>query len=294
MKHIWKIIILASLVLCISTSVVEAGQQITITGSSTVLPIVEKAAKEFKKMHPNIEFDINGGGSSHGVKSAGNGDVSIGMASRDLKEKEKTQWQDIVSTKIGLDGIAVIVSSVVPLKNITSQQVSDIYTGKIANWKALGGSDNPIVLISKEEGRSTLDLFLKYFNLEAQEAGEGENAFMVHREKGTETYSDVHAKLIGPNMQALKEVSTNPCAIAYVSIGTALDAAEKGMHIKLLDLDGVSAKIKTVANGTYPIRRPLNLLTKGPAEGIVKEFVDYLTSESGRQIVFSLEFIPEM
>lgn len=264
-----------------------AGEKITVAGSSTVRPIVEEAAKQFKQTHPDVSFVVGGGGSSHGVKMAGSEEVVLGMASRGLKDSEKQQWSDLVPITIGRDGIALIVNSKNPLNAITKQQVQDIYTGKITNWKELGGDDAPIALVSKEEGRSTLELFLKYFDLEGKESATS----MVHRVKGSEEYSTVEAKLIGPNREALAAASVKKNVIAYVSVGTAQEVAHKGGRVKLLDLDGVQATIENVARETYPLRRPLNIVTKGPADGVAKEFIDFLTNEQGQEIIRGLEFI---
>ena len=313
------------LVLVMSGYLEAAEVEVTVAGSSTIRPIVEKAAKEFNKTRPDAKFVVGGGGSSHGAKATALGEVLIGMASRNLKAEEKNKWKDLVSTKIGLDGIAIIINVKNPVKKISKQQVQDIYTGKITNWKELGGTDSEIMLISKEKGRSTLDLFIKYFGLEAKEIGEGKAKKMVHRKappkpkktakaesttgakpgageepqkteaapvKPPEEFSKVTARLIGPNREAIAKVSIKKNAIAYVSIGTGQEVARKGGKIRLLKLDGVEAKVANVANETYPLRRPLNILTKGPAEGIVKEFIEFLMGPEGQKIVVGLEFVP--
>lgn len=269
----------------------HSAEKITTAGSSTVRPIVDKASKAFKKTHPDVSFIVGGGGSSHGVKEAGLGEVDIGQASRNLKEKEIQTYPDLVAFKVGLDGIAVIINSSNPVNAITKQQVQDIYTGKITNWKEIGGHDAPITLISKEEGRSTLELFLKYFGLEAKETSSKNGTVMVHKAKGANDFSTTTAMLIGPNKEAIAKVSTKPDSIAYVSVGTAQEIAKKGARIKLLELDGVAATITNVGNETYPLRRPLHVLTKGEPQGVVKEFIDFMLSDEGQQIVESLEFI---
>ena len=147
-------------------------------------------------------------------------------------------------------------------------------------------------MVSKEKGRSTLDLFLEYFGLEAEERSEEGAKVVVDRKKGTNGYSTVTAKLIGPNREAIAAISTEPNAIAYVSVGTAQEVASKGGRVKLLDLDGVPATVAHMANETYPSRRPLHVVTKGQPEGILKEFIDFLTGEEGQTIVSSLEVIP--
>lgn len=252
----------------------NSAEKITTAGSSTVRPIVDKAAKAFKNTHPDVYFVIGGGGSSHGVKAAGTGEVNIGQASRNIKDKEMKAYPDLVPFKIGLDGIAVIINSSNPINAITKQQIQDIYTGKVTNWKEVGGSDAPIILISKEEGRSTLELFLKYFGLEAKEIGSGHEAVMVHKIKGDKEFASATARLIGPNNEAIANVSTKPNAIAYVSVGTAQEIAKKGARIKLLELDGVPATIENVGNETYPLRRPLHILTKVSQRAVSKHLLN--------------------
>lgn len=292
MKNLWKMFVIAGLVLIECTVSFGAVKTITTAGSSTIRPIVDRAAKVFRKTHPNVKFVVGGGGSSHGVKSVGSGNVLIGQASRYLKEKEKTEWPDLVSHLIGLDGVAVIINKKNPVSKITKQQIQDIFTGKITNWSELGGIDSSILLVSKEHGRSTLGLFLKYFGLEAKEVGDGRAKMMVHRKKGTENYSSVKAKLIGPNLEAIASVSIKKNSIAYVSVGTAQKVAAKGGRVKLMELDGVPATVENVANATYPLRRPLHLVTKGDPKGVIKEFIDFIESNEGQEIVKELEFIP--
>ncbi|MDP6543818.1 MAG: phosphate ABC transporter substrate-binding protein [Phycisphaerae bacterium] len=294
---IWTMVLIAVFV---STTCFGAeDQRITIAGSSTVRPIVQKASEAFRKANPTVKFVIGGGGSSHGVKSAGTSKVQLGMASRNLKDKETKQYKDLVPVKVGLDGIAVIINAKNPITKITKKQVQDIYTGKITNWKDVGGADAPISLISKEEGRSTLELFLKYFGLEGKEIAQGKRKVMVHRVKppkgskdSDDGYSKATSTLIGPNRQAIGYISTKPNAIAYVSVGTAQEIAAKGGRVKLLDLDGVKATVANVASETYPLRRPLNVITKGQASGDLKKFIDFMLSDAGQKIVEGLEFVP--
>ncbi|RME65512.1 MAG: phosphate ABC transporter substrate-binding protein, partial [Nitrospirae bacterium] len=175
-----------------------------------------------------------------------------------------------------------------PVSNITKKQLQDIYTGKIRNWKQLGGPDMPIHLISKEEGRSTLDLFIKYIDAEVEER----QGKMFYRIKGSKNWSPVGAEIIGPNSMAIVRVSEEVGAIGYVSIGAAERAERKLGKIKRLKLNGVEASRENVRNKTYPIIRPLNVITNGKPQGIIKEFIDYLMSRPGQNIVKNLDYIP--
>lgn len=277
--------------LFVVASVSYGAEKITTAGSSTIFPIVNDAAKAFRQTHPDVIFVVGGGGSGHGVKAVGSNAVNIGQASRDLKKSEMEKFPNLVPFKIGLDGIALIVNSNNPLNAVTKKQVQDIYTGKITNWKELGGKDAPIALIAKEEGRSTLELFLHYFDLESKEVGTGGDARTFHKIKGEAAFSTAESILIGANKEAIAKVMTKPNAIGYVSVGTAQEIAQKGGRVKLLDLDGVEANVANVANETYPLGRPLHVVTNGEPQGTVKEFVDFLLSEEGQNIVKSHEFV---
>ncbi|MFC1746222.1 phosphate ABC transporter substrate-binding protein [Candidatus Riflebacteria bacterium] len=268
------------------------AESLKIEGSSTVRPIVQKASKVFLTENTDVEFNISGGGSSHGIESAATGDVNIGMASRDFKKTEMKKWDGLVTHKIGIDGIAVIVNRWNPIKGITKKQIQDIFTGKITNWKEFGGPDLPIKIISLEEGRSSLDLFNKFFSLESRQVGKGKHRYTTHRVIGSEHYSKAKARTIGPNRDVISNVAFYKNCIGYVSIGTAQDIFFKGGRIKLLPLDGVKASVENVSTGKYLLRHTLNLITPGPPTGKAREFIDFLTSFKGQKIVSGLGFVP--
>lgn len=277
-----------SLVLSPDTIYAQQEKTIKVAGSSTVRPVVRVAARVFARTHKGVKFLVKGGGSSHGVRSVGKGLVDIGMASRNIYPEEKKMYPDLIAHTIGYDGIAVIVNAKNPISSITKKQLQDIYTGKIRNWKELGGPDMPIYLISKEEGRSTLDLFIKYINAEVEEKQQK----MFYRLKGSKDWPEVGAEIIGPNSMAIVRVSEEPGAIGYVSIGAAERAEIKIGKIKRLKLNGIEASRENVRNKTYPITRPLNVITKGQPQGIIKEFIEYLLSRQGQNIVKNLDYIP--
>jgi phosphate transport system substrate-binding protein len=245
-----------------------AGERhLTVAGSSTVQPIMEVVAQAWEKAHPNDRVEVQGGGSGVGVSSARSGLADIGMVSRGLTAEES----DLVGTSIALDGIAIIVHRDNGLTAIDKAGVVALYSGQTANWSALGGADAPVTLVSKEEGRSTLELFEKHFDLKGKIAK--------------------NAVIIGPNGQAFTTVAGDPNAVAYVSIGSAAMAEEQGTAIRRLSLDGVAATVENVRNHSYPLSRPLSLVTKGPPAGFAKELVDFVLSEEGQAIVEAQDFV---
>ena len=242
---------------------------LTLAGSSTIQPVMEVAAQAYEESHRGAEIDVQGGGSSVGISAPQSGLADIGMVSRPLHYDEKNV---LTATPIALDGLAIIVHASNPLQDLTKQQVIDIYTGKTVNWKDAGGKNAPITVINKEEGRATLELFEKYFDLKGK--------FIKN------------AVIIGPNGQAIASVAGNPHAVAYVSIGSAAVAEDEGVKIKRLSLAGVEASVENVKNETYGLRRPLNLTTQGAPAGLAKAFIDFVLSPEGQKIVLEQEFVP--
>jgi phosphate transport system substrate-binding protein len=173
---------------------------------------------------------------------------------------------------IALDGIAVIVHAKNPIKTLSNEQIKAIYTGAITNWKELNGSDKPITVISKAEGRSTLELFLSHFKL---------------------TNSDIKASvIIGDNQQGIKTVVGNVNAIAYVSVGAAEFESTHGASIKLLSMTGIAASVKQIQSGNFPLSRPLNLVTLSEPKGLAKRFIEFAKSSAVHDLVREQYFVP--
>jgi phosphate transport system substrate-binding protein len=244
-------------------------EKLVITGSSTVAPLITDIGKEFEVQHPGIRVDVQTGGSSRGVADTRSGVAHIGMASRTLHEQETV---DLVGKAIAQDGIGLIVHAKNPVNNLTAQQVTDIYTGKITNWQSIGGMNAPIVVVNKAEGRATLEIFLQHFHL---------------------VNSDIKADVvIGDNEHGIKTVAGNPQAMAYVSIGTATYDANAGVPIKLLQLDSIPASLTTVQNGTFPLSRPLTLVTTKHPHALAQTFITFAASPHVHHLITQHAFIP--
>jgi phosphate transport system substrate-binding protein len=252
-----------------SLSASAHADQLTLAGSSTIQPVAEVLGQKFEQLHLESQINVQGGGSSVGITAPQSGLADIGMVSRALHAEEA---QTLTPTTFAVDGIAPITHASNPVSGLSRQQVIDIYTGVISNWQTLGGTDTHIVVVNKEEGRATLELFAQYFGLTSKFVRD--------------------AVIIGPNGQAIATVAGNPQAIAYVSIGSAEVAVEQGTSIKLLALDGVAATSANVKSGVYRLTRPLNFVTVGPPHGLAKEFLDFVLTPRGQQLVTEQEFVP--
>lgn len=242
--------------------------KLVLTGSSTIAPLGAELAKRFEQQNPGIRIDVQSGGSSRGIADARAGLADIGMASRALKPEES----DLTGHPIAMDGISLIVHRTNSVAQLSDAQIKAVYTGAVSNWQAIGGKDQRVTVVNKAEGRSTLELFLQYFQLDNR---------------------NIKAQVvIGDNQQGIKTVSANPGAIGYVSVGTAEFEAAQGTPIRLLPLNGVPATVENVRNGSFPLSRPLNLVTKGPATGLAKRFIDFAQSEGVHDLVEAQFFVP--
>lgn len=243
----------------------EAQTKLTVTGSTTILPIAEVAAEDFMTANPGTKVLVAGVGSSAGIESVTNGTSDIGTSSRDLKPEELTLG--LVDTKIARDAIAVIVNLDNPVTSLTTSQVADVFAGKITNWKQLGGPDLVIGLVNRDEASGTREAFSKIV-------------------LGGADFDPTAAVLPGTG-QVRSVVAQSRSAIGYISLGF-VDAT-----VKALVMDGVKPDEATVADGTYPISRVLHFFTKGAPKGLAKKYIDYVLSAPVQEkVVRDAGFLP--
>lgn len=239
--------------------------KVVIAGSTSVQPLSDELAEAFKAKYPEVSVEVQGGGSSVGVKSAIDKIVDIGMSSRELKEDEKAAG--LKEYVIAKDGIAVVVNPANSVEDLDMDQIKKIFTGEITNWKEVGGVDKPIVVVTREEGSGTRGAFIEITKVEAKDA-DGKN-------KDFTTAS----ALVQPSTGAVKQtVANTPDAIGYVSMG-ALDAT-----VKTVKVEGVEANEENAKAGTFKIARPFLYLTNGEESEAVKAFIEFVMNE-GQEIV---------
>lgn len=269
-----------------------AADRITIAGSTTVKPIVEIAARAFKERSRDLEFVIGAGGSGHGIRLVGEGAVNLGMASRPIDAKEKEQFGDLTDYKIGLDGVVLVANTSNRITNLTTEEVREIYTGRIINWTTLGDSNARIAPYTLNSNHGTNEVFLEYFGLDARESGAGEDMVASFRQHGNQAFSSVVVKVKEDHQRVLAEVMTNPGALGYVSLGQALRVIEKGARVRLLNLDNAHPSVRNTQSGAYPFSRPLLVVVKGQPNPALRAFVDFLLGPQGQAIVNRLAYIP--
>lgn len=251
-----------------TTAVDPLAGKLVITGASTLAPLIAEIGKRFESLHPTVRIDVQTGGSSRGISDARQGLADIGMVSRAMKEDER----DLSAFPVARDGVCSILHKDNPVQALTDEQIGAIYSGKITNWKAVGGNDAPITVVTKAEGRSTLEVFLQYFRM-----------------KNVDVKPQV---VIGDNEQGVKTVAGNRHAIGYVSIGTAEYDAAHGVPIKLLPIGGVAASTENVRKGVFPLSRPLHLVTRTAPSGLAKSFIEYAQSQAVYDLIRQQYFVP--
>ncbi len=242
-------------------------QEVTVVGSSTVLPIAQMAAEEFNNDHDNIQVSVSGGGSGYGINAIVEGTTDIGMASRDIKQSERDEVPDVYETTVARDGLAVIVSKKVydaGVTALTTAQVISIYSGEIDNWQELGGPDEDIYIVERADTSGTYGTFMDLLGLDETAA---------------------HSTQL-ENSDVKRTVGTSDYAIGYVGMGYI------GGDTPAVKLDGYLPNAENVASGNYPLQRGLHMYTDGEPTGAVKEYIDFIMSTRGQEIVEEIGFIP--
>ena len=253
-----------------------ANQKTTlqIKGSDTMLPMIQKEAENFK----GGAVSVTGGGSGVGIQAMEMGQTDICMASRDLKDDEKikldSMGKKVTTTIVGYDALSIIVNPLNKVSKLTKEQLKDIFTGKITNWKQVGGKDMKIVVISRESSSGTYEYF---------------------KEKVMDKMDYTKDALMKPSTGAIDEtVGQTEGAIGYVGLAYLTE----GKNIKAIDVswDGgktfVTPSIVTAMDKTYPISRPLFLMYDNTLAATVTPFVNYVLSAEGQAIVKEIGYIP--
>lgn len=236
---------------------------IKISGSTTIQPIVQAAADKLMAMNKGLSISVAGGGSGAGIKDAASGEVNIGCASREVKSSEKAENPDLKDIKIGSDGIAIVLNKKNPVKSLTKQQVYDIFTGKINNWKDVGGDNGAIFVQTREPGSGTLGAFEEMAIQTVNKDGKIVEIATPHTSNGL----------------MRDAVGANKNAIGFLSFGY-LDSTVNAPSVQ-----GVGATVDNALEGKWPYVRPLNVVTKGTPSGITAKFLNYLTTAEGQKIL---------
>ncbi|MBA5763764.1 phosphate ABC transporter substrate-binding protein [Vibrio sp. 404] len=243
-----------------------AKETISAVGSSSVTPLMEVFSETYMKTNPNVFIEVQGPGSSAGVKAAKNGSADLGMSSRNLKDSEKEPA--LKELTVALDGIAVVVNPKNDLQGLTAEQVTAIYKGDVTNWKQVGGADKPIVAITRDTASGTRGAFEDIMKLK-KKIGDVKVSAISQR-----------AQVANGNGALKTMVASNPYAIGYISLGT-VDSS-----VNALAINGTEATVDNVKNNSYQVARPFLVLYKeGKPSAEAEKFLDWMVSADAQTLV---------
>ncbi len=263
-----------------SSSIPSLSGSFVVKGSDTMINLASAWAEDYQVSHAGVRITVSGGGSGIGIAALIDGTTDICNNSRPLKDEEiqkaEAKGVDPVQMIVALDGVAVVINPANRVNELTMEQLSAIYAGKIANWREVGGNDTAISVLSRDSNSGT-HVFFK-------------ERVVQMKEKKAE---------YGPNVQFLPtgqaiadEVARNPNAIGYYGLAY-LSQEQKPVGIKSNPTStAVYPSPSSVKDNSYPISRPLFVTTKGQPSGALKDYLDWILGPEGQKIVAELEFVP--
>ncbi|MFH1152900.1 MAG: phosphate ABC transporter substrate-binding protein [Pseudomonadota bacterium] len=267
-----KIIGILTVIACAAMVAAMPGlaEELVLKGSTTVLPIAQEVSEAYMKMHPDIKISLSGGGSSNGIKAIIDGTANIGNSSRFIKSEEVelagTKKVYPVPHRIGLDCIVPIVNVKNGVTDLSRAQLKDIYMGKATNWKEVGGPDLKIVVISRDTSSGTYEVW---------------EHLVMNKERVIPS-----ALTVPSNGALVQAVAGSPGAIGYIALGYVT------AEVKSLSVDSISGTPDTTRNGSYPLSRPLFMFTNGWPSGPTGDYMAFMLSAKGQQLVEKAGSIP--
>ncbi len=271
-RNLFFILILLALTLsaCAEKAPLSDPNQLQIIGSTSVLPLADKIADAYMESHPQTLIQVQGGGTSVGISSTGEGIVEMGSASRDVLAGEQQKYPDLKHFAIAFDGIAIVTHPETQIPALTLEQIRTIFSGEINNFSQVGGEDAEIVLVAREEGSGTRARF--------------EN--LVMSPNGQAAPINASAILQTSNGAVRTTVAETPHAISFLSMAYL----DESVHV--VAVDGVLPGMETLQDNTYPLIRPLYLLTREEPQGLSRDFLDFVLSPEGQEIVRQQGYLP--
>ncbi len=270
MLSIFKKAMFAVALLLAMSGVALAESSIVIKGSTTVLPIAQGTLEAFMKKNPGVQMSLSGGGSGEGIKALIDKTTDIATSSREIKDKEielaRSKGVHPVAHVVAFDAIIPVVHPKNKVANLSIDQLSQIYQGKITNWKEVGGDDLKIVVISRDSSSGTYESW---------------DHFVMKKAKVTP-----RAQMLASNGALVTAVSKNKYAIAYLGIGYV------NKSVKALQVNGVTASMKTAMSREYPMSRELYMYTNGEPAGDSAKYIAFVKSAEGQKIVAKEGFVP--
>ena len=251
----------------------EEGGTVTLSGSSALLPLVEASIDGFIEKNPGYEINAQAGGSGAGLTQVLDGSVNIGNSDIFANEKlEEDKAQELVDHKVVAQGFAIVVNEAAGVKELTKQQIQDVFSGKVKNWKEVGGADKEIFLIHRPSSSGTRATFVKTV-LGGDKNLENDSLGSVQDSSGA----------------VAKAMAQNDGAVSYLAL-SYLSSDEAKSMVKVA-IDGVEASKENITTGKYPFWSWGHMYTKGEPTAEAKKFIDYIMSEDNKKVVEDTGFI---
>ena len=270
LKMVRKLLAVGLIWLIFGTNLAVAAENVVIKGSTTVLPIAQGALEAYMKAHPGVNISLSAGGSGDGIKALIDKSTDIANSSREIKDKEitlaKEKGVNPVAHTIAIDALTPIVHPKNKVNGLTIDQLSQIYQGKITNWKEVGGDDLTIIVVSRDSSSGTFEAW---------------GHLVLNNAKVTPK-----AQLQASNGAVVQAISKNRYAIGYVGMGYVNKA------VKGLTVNGITASAKDSAFQGVPVARPFYMYTNGQPAGDVADFIKFVLSPAGQKLVAKEGFIP--
>jgi phosphate transport system substrate-binding protein len=243
-------------------------RNLVLTGSPGMTPLLREIGKRFEESHADVHVDVQTRGSTTGVADARQGLADIGMVARALKPDEST----LHATPIARDGVCFVVHRSNPVASLRDDQIVNMYTRIVKEWNEVNGPDRPITVVHMADSGPIAELFLDHFKL-----------------KSTQIRADVI--VVQSSEQGIQAVAERPGAIGYVSCSHVKGVGEN-VPIRTLPSGGIEPTAEHIRDGTYPLSRPLNLVTRDEPKGLVKEFIDFARSNAAVDLIEKYHYVP--
>ena len=239
-----------------------------IAGSTTMGPLLTEIAAKYHLLHPEVAIEVELGGSARGLEDVRAGHAHIAMLSRALAPSER----DLYGIPIARDGVGVVVHASNPVRQLSNEQLQDVFTGRMRNWHDLGGGDQSVYALGGVRDGASSALFARFLKQPLA-------AFSLNA-------------AVESNIERLAVVAACENAIGYVSIGSAERAISQGVSVRLLPIAGIAASSANIRNGSYPICRALTLASQEAPTGIARSFFAFCLSAQVNSILSAFDFVP--
>jgi phosphate transport system substrate-binding protein len=270
LKMVRRLLVVGLILLICGTNLAVAEENVVIKGSTTVLPIAQAVLEAYTKAHPGVNISLSGGGSGDGIKALIDKSTDIATSSREIKDKEialaREKGINPVAHTVAIDAIVPIAHPKNKVQGLTIDQLSQIYQGKITNWKEVGGDNLTIIVVSRDSSSGTFESW---------------GHLVLNNARVTPK-----AQLQASNGAVVQAVSKNRYAIGYIGLGYL------NTSVKALTVNGITASAKTALSKEYPVARPLYMYTNGQPAGEVASFLKFVLSPAGQKLVAGEGFIP--